>query len=130
MIKSRIIMTGATGKKGSVVVAEPLRAGYHVRTMVRRGDGRSAQFKEKGRVMKLFKIAALFLLSLSISTRAAFAGEIKPYSQAEFDKLAAEGKADTARFPRRLVRYVRSASACDPGVDGAKQVQRPDDVHH
>jgi thioredoxin 1 len=42
--------------------------------------------------MKLFKIAALFLLSLSISTRAAFAGEIKPYSQAEFDQLAAEGK--------------------------------------
>ena len=40
--------------------------------------------------MKLFKIAALFLLS--ISTRAALAGEIKPYNQAEFDKLAAEGK--------------------------------------
>jgi thiol:disulfide interchange protein len=42
--------------------------------------------------MKLFKIAALFLLSLSISTRTAFAGEIKPYSPAEFDKFAAEGK--------------------------------------
>jgi nucleoside-diphosphate-sugar epimerase len=68
MIKSRIIVTGATGKTGSVVVAEPLHA-YHVRTMVRREDGRSAQLKEKGRVMKLFKIAALFLLSLSISTR-------------------------------------------------------------
>jgi thioredoxin 1 len=40
--------------------------------------------------MKLFKIAVLFLLS--ISTRAAFAGEIKPYSPAEFDKLAAEGE--------------------------------------
>ena len=40
--------------------------------------------------MKLFRIAALFLLS--ISARAALAGEIKPYSQAEFNKLAAEGK--------------------------------------
>ena len=40
--------------------------------------------------MKLFRIAALFLLS--ISTHAALAGEIKPYSQAEFNKLAAEGK--------------------------------------
>jgi len=40
--------------------------------------------------MKLFRIAALFLLS--ISARAALAGEIKPYNQAEFDKLAAEGK--------------------------------------
>jgi uncharacterized protein YbjT (DUF2867 family) len=35
MIKSRIIMTGATGKTGSVVVAELLNAGYSVRAMVR-----------------------------------------------------------------------------------------------
>jgi thioredoxin 1 len=90
MIKSRIIVTGATGKTGRVVVAELLNAGYPVRAMVLREDGRSAQLKEKGRLMKLFKIAALFLLS--ISTHAALAGEIKPYSQAEFNKLAAEGK--------------------------------------
>jgi thioredoxin 1 len=44
---------------------------------------------EKG-LVKLFKIAALFLLL--ISTHAALAGEIKPYSQAEFNKLADEGK--------------------------------------
>src|SRR6202022_1377229 len=61
-----------------------------VRAMVRQEDGCSSQLKEKGRLMKLFKIAALFLLS--ISTHAALAGEIKPYSQAEFNKLAAEGK--------------------------------------
>ena len=58
--------------------------------MVRREDGRSAQLKEKVRLMKLLKIAALFLLS--ISTHAALAGEVKPYSQAEFNKLASEGK--------------------------------------
>jgi len=40
--------------------------------------------------MKIFTIAALFLLS--ISTREALAGEIKPYNQVEFEKLAAEGK--------------------------------------
>jgi thiol:disulfide interchange protein len=40
--------------------------------------------------MNLFKIAALFLCS--ICAQAALAGEIKPYSQAEIDKLAAEGK--------------------------------------
>jgi thioredoxin 1 len=40
--------------------------------------------------VKLFTIAALCLLS--ISTRAALAGEIKPYNQAEFEKLAAGGK--------------------------------------
>src|ERR1700693_2044848 len=86
MIKSRIIVTGATGKTGSVVVAELLKVSYPVRTMVRREDGRSAQLKQKGRLMKLFKIAALFLLS--ISTHAA--------------------------LPRRLVPYVRSARACEP----------------
>jgi thioredoxin 1 len=40
--------------------------------------------------VKLFTIAALFLLS--ISTRAALAGEIKPFNQAEFERLASEGK--------------------------------------
>jgi thiol:disulfide interchange protein len=40
--------------------------------------------------VKLFTIAVLFLLS--ISTRLAVAGEIKPFNQAEFEKLAAEGK--------------------------------------
>jgi thiol:disulfide interchange protein len=39
---------------------------------------------------KLLKIAALFVLS--IFAHVALAGEIKPYRQAEFDKLAAEGK--------------------------------------
>ena len=39
--------------------------------------------------MKFVKVAALFLLS--ILTREAVAGEIKPYSQAEFNALAAEG---------------------------------------
>jgi thiol:disulfide interchange protein len=90
MIESRIIVKDATEKTGSVVISELVNADYPVRTMVRQEDGRSAQLKKKGSVMKLFKIAALFLLS--ISTHAALAGEIKPYSQAEFNKLAAEGK--------------------------------------
>jgi thiol:disulfide interchange protein len=40
--------------------------------------------------MKFLMTAALLLLALS--TRAAFAGEIKPYNQAEVDKLSAQGK--------------------------------------
>jgi thiol:disulfide interchange protein len=44
----------------------------------------------KSNLAKLFKIAALFVLS--VFAHAALAGEIKPYSQAELDKLAAEGK--------------------------------------
>ncbi len=48
MIKPKIIVTGATGKTGSVVVTELLKAGYPVRAMVHREDGRSARLKAQG----------------------------------------------------------------------------------
>src|SRR3979409_384526 len=48
MIKPRIIVTGATGKTGSVVVGELLKAGYPVRAMVHRADGRSARLQAEG----------------------------------------------------------------------------------
>jgi uncharacterized protein YbjT (DUF2867 family) len=48
MLKPRILVTGATGKTGSVVVAELLKAGYPVRAMVHRDDGRSARLKVQG----------------------------------------------------------------------------------
>src|ERR1700730_9545683 len=48
MIKPRIVVTGATGKTGSVVVAELLKAGYPVRALVHREDGRSARLKAQG----------------------------------------------------------------------------------
>jgi uncharacterized protein YbjT (DUF2867 family) len=48
MIKPRIIVTGATGKTGSVIASELLKAGYPVRAMVRREDDRSARLKAQG----------------------------------------------------------------------------------
>jgi NAD(P)H dehydrogenase (quinone) len=48
MIKPRILVTGATGKTGRVVVAELLNAGYPVRAIVHREDGRSARLKAQG----------------------------------------------------------------------------------
>ncbi|MGF6933642.1 NAD(P)H dehydrogenase (quinone) [Paraburkholderia sp. UCT70] len=48
MLKPRILVTGATGKTGSVVVAELLKAGYPVRAMVHREDGRSMRLKAQG----------------------------------------------------------------------------------
>jgi uncharacterized protein YbjT (DUF2867 family) len=48
MLKPRTLLTGATGKTGSVVVAELLKAGYPVRAMVHREDGRSARLKAQG----------------------------------------------------------------------------------
>jgi len=48
MTKPRIIVTGATGKTGSVVVTELLKVGYPVRALVHREDGRSAHLKAQG----------------------------------------------------------------------------------
>src|SRR4029077_17822066 len=48
MIKPRILVTGATGKTGSVVVSELLKAGYPVRALVHREDGRSAGLRALG----------------------------------------------------------------------------------
>jgi uncharacterized protein YbjT (DUF2867 family) len=48
MTKPRIIVTGATGKTGTVVVAELRKAGYPVRALVRREDARSARLQEQG----------------------------------------------------------------------------------
>ena len=48
MSKPRIIVTGATGKTGTVVVAELLRAGYPVRALVHRENGRNAGLRALG----------------------------------------------------------------------------------
>ena len=48
MLKPRILVTGATGKTGSLVVAEMLKAGYPVRAMVHREDSRSERLKAQG----------------------------------------------------------------------------------
>jgi uncharacterized protein YbjT (DUF2867 family) len=48
MLKPRIIVTGATGKTGSVVVAELLKAGYPVRALVHRNDERSERLRGQG----------------------------------------------------------------------------------
>lgn len=48
MTKPRILVTGSTGKTGNVVVTELLKAGYPVRAMVRREDGRSTRLRALG----------------------------------------------------------------------------------
>jgi NAD(P)H dehydrogenase (quinone) len=48
MTKPRIMVTGATGKTGSVVVTELLQAGYPVRALVHREDGRSERLRAQG----------------------------------------------------------------------------------
>ena len=48
MLKPRILVTGATGRTGSVVVAELRKAGYPVRALVHREDDRSARLQAQG----------------------------------------------------------------------------------
>jgi NAD(P)H dehydrogenase (quinone) len=48
MMKPRMLVTGATGKTGSVVAAELLNAGYPVRAMVHREDRRSERLRSLG----------------------------------------------------------------------------------
>src|SRR6266581_9326468 len=48
MTRPKILVTGATGKTGAVVVSELLKAGYPVRAMVRREDDRSARLRAQG----------------------------------------------------------------------------------
>lgn len=48
MPKPTILVTGATGKTGSVVARELLAAGYSVRALVRRSDARSRALQAKG----------------------------------------------------------------------------------
>ena len=48
MTKPRTIVTGATGKTGSVVTTELLNAGYPVLAMVHREDARSARLQAYG----------------------------------------------------------------------------------
>lgn len=90
MTKSTIIVTGITGTTGTSIVSRSLDARRHVGRMRRYEGGPAAKPSQKRQMMTLLISVVLFLLSLS--SRAVFAGEIKPYSQPDFDNLAAEGK--------------------------------------
>lgn len=48
MSRPRILVTGATGRTGGVVVSELLKAGFPVRALVRRDDARAAALRSRG----------------------------------------------------------------------------------
>src|ERR1700749_1164369 len=81
MIKPRIIVTGATGKTGSVVVSELLKAGYPVRAMVHREDGRSARLKAQGAEIAVAEMSDVERIADALNDvqRAYYCPPLEPY---------------------------------------------------
>ena len=81
MIKSRLIVTGATGKTGSVVVTELLKAGYPVRAMVHREDGRSAGLRAQGAEIAVAEMSDVERIADALNDvqRAYFCPPFDPY---------------------------------------------------
>src|ERR1700723_2280388 len=81
MTKPRIIVTGATGKTGSVVVAELLKAGYPVRAMVHREDGRSARLKAQGAEIAVADMSDVERVAMALKDvqRSYYCPPIDPY---------------------------------------------------
>jgi len=81
MIKPRIVVTGATGKTGSVVVSELLKAGYPVRALVHKEDGRSAQLKAQGAELAVAELSDVERVAEALKDvqRAYFCPPFDPY---------------------------------------------------
>ena len=81
MIKPRIVVTGATGKTGSVVVAELLKAGYPVRALAHRDDARSAQLKAQGAEVAVVDMSDVERVTEALADvqRAYYCPPIDPY---------------------------------------------------
>ena len=81
MIKPRIIVTGATGKTGSVVVSELLKAGYPVRALVHKEDGRSAHLKAQGAELAVADMSDVERVAEALKDvqRAYFCPPLDPY---------------------------------------------------
>lgn len=81
MTKPRIIVTGATGKTGSLVVTELLNAGYPVRAIVHREDGRSARLKAQGAEVRVSDLSDVERIADALKDvrRAYFCPPYDPY---------------------------------------------------
>jgi NAD(P)-dependent dehydrogenase (short-subunit alcohol dehydrogenase family) len=94
MIKPRIVVTGATGKTGSVVATELLQAGYPVRAVVHREDGRSARLKVLGAEIVVVEMSDVerVVEALDGVQRAYYCPPIDPYAIQEAVAFAIAAK--------------------------------------
>src|SRR5215468_750483 len=100
MIKPRIIVTGASGKTGSVVVVELLKAGYPVRALVHKENGRSAHLKAQGAEIAVADMSDVERVADALKDvqRAYFCPPFDPYM---IQGAVARGLAPGARYHRR-----------------------------
>ncbi len=123
MIKPRIIVTGATGKTGSLVLSELLNAGYPVRAIVHREDGRSARLKAQGAEVRVSDVSDVERIADALKDvqRAYFCPPYDPYMI-----HGAVAFATAASSPWRKGNF-RSGNTWHAGKksDDMKTVQRP-----
>ena len=81
MVKPRILVTGATGKTGTVVFTELLKAGYPVRAIVRREDARSARLRAQGAEVAAVEISDVERIAEALNDvqRAYYCPPFHPY---------------------------------------------------
>jgi NAD(P)H dehydrogenase (quinone) len=112
MLKPKILVTGATGKTGSLVVAELLKAGYPVRAMVHREDARSGRLKAQGVEIAVADMSDVERVADALKDvqRAYYCPPFDPYMiQGAVDySLGSLVIAATRRLPTRILRESRS----------------------
>jgi NAD(P)-dependent dehydrogenase (short-subunit alcohol dehydrogenase family) len=113
MIKPKIIVTSATGKTGSIVVTKLLKAGYPVRALVHREDGRSARLKAQGSEIAVADMSDVERVADALKhvQRAYYCPPIDPYmiqGAAVFAVAAKEARLGIARRYAALPRNQRN----------------------
>ena len=102
MIKPRIIVTGATGKTGSVVASELLKAGYPVRAMVHREDSRSARLKAQGAEIAVTDLSDVAAVADALKdVQRAYYCPFRSLHDSRCGRLRGRSKGSTARTHRR-----------------------------
>ena len=99
MIKPRIIVTGATGKTGSVVVSELLKAGYPVRALVHREDARSARLQAYGAELAVADMSDVERISDALKNVQ------RAYYCPPFDPYMIQGAGSSSRLDHLAVAY-------------------------
>ena len=114
MIKPKILITGATGKTGTALVAELVKREWPVRAMVSREDGRSANLQRLGAEVVAADLydPEQLMAAAKGTQRAYYLPLMRPYMiQAAAAFAVAAGATCNARHGEQRLRRHRPASS-------------------